>query len=80
MAIHQLVPVRTHRSEVLPPAETQPFSERGAGGGQVGPMYAHVQPLLLVLWPGTPSSFLFVVARPGAPNSVLARRSKARSP
>ena len=40
-----------------------------------------VASLLLVVWPGAPSSvLLFLVAMPGAPSSVLAPSSMARSP
>ena len=34
----------------------------------------------LFLEPGVPSSFFFLVVRPGAPSSVLAPSSDARSP
>ena len=39
-----------------------------------------VASLLVVATPGAPSSFLFLVVRPGAPSSVFARSSDARSP
>ena len=38
-----------------------------------------VASLLLVAMRGAPSSFLFLVVRPGAPSSVLAPSSDARS-
>ena len=39
-----------------------------------------VASLLLVPMTGAPSIFLFLVVRPGAPSSVLAPGSDARSP